>query len=249
LELPMPEVSKNEAVVQTPLTGRIKWFDENKSYGFILTDDGKEVFVHRKFVKGFKKYSLLEGDEVSFETFQSDEGVQAKNVVKVKDDPDEMMNRRRAERYLKNIMRKNDRVTFRMSLRRTFVGTIKEVRIYDYLVQTEQIDPLEVKKLEVKCLYKFKNAGPITRTVQVDEAIKKKKLMPAEKIKDRYFIPNILLEELVKNKKKVTVTISDGESMSGPIDWYTKFEFLLSLSPRLKVLVFRHAIVDFKVQF
>jgi sRNA-binding regulator protein Hfq len=62
-------------------------------------------------------------------------------------------------------------------------------------------------------------------------------------------IPNILFEVLVKNKKKVTVTVSDGESLCGPIDWYTKYEFLLSISPRLKVLMFRHAIVDFKVQF
>ncbi len=245
----MTEVSKTETLPTPLVTGRIKWFDENKSYGFILTDDGKEVFVHRKYVKGFKKYSLLEGDEVSFETFNSDEGVQAKNVVKAKVDPDEMMNRRRSERYLKNIMRKDDRITFRLSLRRTFVGTIKEVRVYDYLVQVDQAEPMEIKKLEVKCLYKFKNSMPIARAMKTDEAIKKKKLMPSEKIKDRYFIPNILLEELVKNKKKVTITVSDGESLFGPIDWYTKYEFLLSVSPRLKVLVFRHAIVDFKVQF
>jgi cold shock protein len=65
------------------MEGTVKWFDENKGYGFIETDGGKDVFVHHKCIEGAGFKSLSEGDRVSFEEQQADKGPQAVNVKKL----------------------------------------------------------------------------------------------------------------------------------------------------------------------
>lgn len=65
-------------------TGKVKWFDERKGYGFIEPDNGgQDVFVHFSAIvsDGFK--TLTEGQEVKFEIVQSGKGLQASNVTKV----------------------------------------------------------------------------------------------------------------------------------------------------------------------
>lgn len=64
-------------------TGKVKWFNAEKGYGFITTDEGKDVFVHYSAIKmdGFK--TLNDGDAVSFDVIDSDRGPQASNVEKI----------------------------------------------------------------------------------------------------------------------------------------------------------------------
>ncbi len=64
-------------------TGKVKWFNAEKGYGFITTDEGKDVFVHYSAIKvdGFK--TLDEGQAVTFDITESDRGPQASNVVKL----------------------------------------------------------------------------------------------------------------------------------------------------------------------
>ena len=65
------------------VTGKVKWFNAEKGYGFITTDEGKAVFVHYSAIQtdGFK--TLDDGEAVSFEVVQSDRGEQAANVCKL----------------------------------------------------------------------------------------------------------------------------------------------------------------------
>ncbi|MBQ3535772.1 MAG: cold-shock protein [Alistipes sp.] len=65
------------------MVGKVKWFDSKKGYGFILTDEGREVFVHYTGIvaEGFK--ALTEGQNVEFEIGSNDKGVQAVNVTVV----------------------------------------------------------------------------------------------------------------------------------------------------------------------
>ena len=65
--------------------GIVKWFNNQKGYGFIIQDsgDGKDVFVHYSVVQGNGYKTLMAGQKVEFEVIQSDKGDQAKNVVKV----------------------------------------------------------------------------------------------------------------------------------------------------------------------
>ena len=61
-------------------SGKVKWFDNKKGYGFILQDSGVNVFVHHSAIKtqGFR--TLNEGEEVHFEVTQSSKGLKAHNV-------------------------------------------------------------------------------------------------------------------------------------------------------------------------
>lgn len=65
-------------------TGTVKWFNDQKGYGFITPDDeGKDLFVHHSAISGDGFKSLTEGAKVEFETAQGDKGPQATNVVQL----------------------------------------------------------------------------------------------------------------------------------------------------------------------
>lgn len=63
--------------------GVIKWFSDERGYGFIQQEEGEDVFVHFSSIimPGFK--SLAEGDEVSFDLETNERGLVAKNVSKI----------------------------------------------------------------------------------------------------------------------------------------------------------------------
>ncbi len=69
--------------VSTVAEGTVKWFSEQKGYGFIEQDDGGDIFVHHSDINmpGFK--TLNEGDQVSFEIGEGTKGPAAKNVTKL----------------------------------------------------------------------------------------------------------------------------------------------------------------------
>jgi CspA family cold shock protein len=65
------------------VTGRVKWFNSGKGYGFIERDDGPDVFVHYSAIQGEGFRTLEEGQVVEFSIEQSPKGPQAANVVRV----------------------------------------------------------------------------------------------------------------------------------------------------------------------
>lgn len=64
-------------------TGKVKWFNESKGYGFIQQDEGADVFVHYTNIVGQGFRTLKENDEVEFEVNEGPKGLQAVNVEKI----------------------------------------------------------------------------------------------------------------------------------------------------------------------
>jgi cold shock protein len=63
-------------------SGKVKWFNESKGFGFITGDDGKDVFVHYSSIEGNGFKTLAEGDSVTFEVENGPKGPKAINVTK-----------------------------------------------------------------------------------------------------------------------------------------------------------------------
>ena len=63
--------------------GKVKWFSNQKGYGFITSESGSDVFVHHSAIQGEGYKALEEGQEVEFDVQQGPKGEQAANVVKL----------------------------------------------------------------------------------------------------------------------------------------------------------------------
>ena len=61
-------------------TGKVKWFDEKRGFGFLTQEGGGDVFVHFSSIQGEGFKTLAEGEQVEFETVQGPKGLQAAKV-------------------------------------------------------------------------------------------------------------------------------------------------------------------------
>jgi CspA family cold shock protein len=60
--------------------GKVKWFNDQKGFGFLEQEGGPDVFVHYSSIKGEGFKTLAEGDEVTFDVVQGPKGPKAENV-------------------------------------------------------------------------------------------------------------------------------------------------------------------------
>jgi cold shock protein len=61
-------------------SGKVKWFDNRKGFGFIAQETGQDVFVHHTCIEGNGYKTLHEGEVVNFEIVQSEKGLKAQHV-------------------------------------------------------------------------------------------------------------------------------------------------------------------------
>lgn len=65
------------------ITGKVKWFNDSKGFGFLEQEQGEDIFVHFSAITGNGFKSLIEGDEVQFDVVKGPKGLQAANVAKI----------------------------------------------------------------------------------------------------------------------------------------------------------------------
>ena len=68
--------------MEEKFTGTVKWFNTSKGFGFILMEDGREVFVHYTDIVSDGFRNLAEGDKVSFKLTDTGKGLRASEVIK-----------------------------------------------------------------------------------------------------------------------------------------------------------------------
>ena len=80
---PVIRATRQRSLGMSRITGRVKWFNDAKGFGFIEREGGPDVFVHYSAIQaeGFK--SLKENDKVEFEVREGPKGLQAANVTKI----------------------------------------------------------------------------------------------------------------------------------------------------------------------
>jgi len=67
-------------------SGKIKWFNNRKGFGFITEDSGQDIFVHHSAIIGSGYKTFIEGERVTFETIPGDRGLKAHNVQRARRD-------------------------------------------------------------------------------------------------------------------------------------------------------------------
>jgi CspA family cold shock protein len=64
-------------------SGKVKWFDNQRGFGFIVQSSGQDVFVHHSSITGDGYKTLEEGDAVSFDAIPGEKGLKAQNVQRI----------------------------------------------------------------------------------------------------------------------------------------------------------------------
>ncbi len=72
---------KRDLIMSERETGTVKWFNNSKGYGFIQREQGDDVFVHFRAIKGDGYRTLEEGQQVEFSVTQGQKGLQAEEVL------------------------------------------------------------------------------------------------------------------------------------------------------------------------
>ena len=124
-------------------------------------------------------------------------------------------------------------------------ATIVKFSKYSFTLQSDG-ENQDIPKTDVKYCYKAKEVENIQALIRYDENIRAQKLEPIVPRKERYEIETQKIWDARKNQQPIEVTMREGEIFHGLVDWVSKYEIKLILADGAKVIVFRHAICDFK---
>ena len=125
-------------------------------------------------------------------------------------------------------------------------ATIIEFTKYDFVLQGEG-ERQELPKTDVKYCYKAEDATDIQSIIRYNKEIKEQNLKPIIQRKKRYNINTRAIIQARRAWHTIEVTMLEGEVFRGLVDWVSRYEIKMILENQSKIVVFRHAICDFKV--
>ena len=126
---------------------------------------------------------------------------------------------------------------------------------YDFVLQVVlnpdsiggETEKQELPKTDVKYCYKAADATDIQSVIRYNEEIKEQNLKPIIQRKKRYSINTRTIVQARRDRHTIEVTMLEGEVFRGLVDWVSRYEIKMILENESKIVVFRHAICDFKV--
>ena len=101
-----------------------------------------------------------------------------------------------------------------------------------------------LQKTEIKYCYKDEDAENVKSVLTYNEEIKAKQLKPVHKQDSVYSLDTKSIQEARQDGKPIGITLREGETFQGTVDWISPYEIKLVLDNAAKVVVFRHAICD-----
>lgn len=125
-------------------------------------------------------------------------------------------------------------------------ATVTGFTKYDFVLQGET-ERQELQKTDVKYCYKAEVATDIQSIIHYNEDIKTQNLKPIIQRRKRYSINTRAIVRARQARCTIEVTVLEGEVFRGLVDWVSRYEIKMILENESKILVFRHAICDFKV--
>lgn len=134
-------------------------------------------------------------------------------------------------------------------------ATITAFTKYDFVLQIAlnpdsigaEGESRELPKTDVKYCYKAEDATGIQSIISYNEEIKKQDLKPIVQPSKRYSINTSVIIQARRARQMIEVTMLEGEVFRGLVDWVSRYEIKMILDNESKVVVFRHAICNFKV--
>ncbi len=125
-------------------------------------------------------------------------------------------------------------------------ATIIEFTKYDFVLQGEG-ERQELPKIDVKYCYKAEDATDIQSIIHYNKEIKEQNLKSIIQRKKRYNINTRAIIQARRAWHTIEVTMLEGEVFRGLVDWVSRYEIKMILENQSKIVMFRHAICDFKV--
>ncbi len=125
-------------------------------------------------------------------------------------------------------------------------ATVTGFTKYDFVLQGEA-ESQELPKTDVKYCYKAEDAAGIQSIVHYNEEIKAQALKPIIQRQKRYSINMQAIVQARRARHTIEVTMLEGEVFRGIVDWVSQYEIKMILENESKIVVFQHAICDFKV--
>ena len=134
-------------------------------------------------------------------------------------------------------------------------ATITGFSKYDFILQVAlnpnpigvEAERQEMPKTDVKFCYKAEDATDIQSIIRYNEEIKAQDLKPIIQPRKRYSINTRAIVQARQARQTIEVTMLEGEVFRGVVDWVSRYEIKMILENESKIVVFRHAIYDFKV--
>lgn len=124
--------------------------------------------------------------------------------------------------------------------------TVSALTPYTFILEKSENEKQEFPKTDVKYCYKAEDSEKIQPLMRYNEEIKAQKLMPIIPRKERYHIDTRDVWQARKDRYPIEVMMREGEIFRGLVDWVSRYEIKLILANGAKIVVFQHAICDFK---